>query len=265
MPYFVLGQYSHYTGVLSATVPLQWVVGAFPNIEDLACDYLEIGGALASPCNLKTLSLVACVISGDRPAMWGCQNCNRDVSLIAKVTPQLEHLVFRDPRVHFGRMRHMPGQSTDELLWMCRWFCAMDVAELRYICKFLPALLCLTIATMRDDTSDALQGMCLDKYLGVGQHPLEFRFGGMPCPDVWRQQGSGSNGPKVIIETLDTHNRLSQPNPKNPTFLFRRLLESETSEEEEAEECVGSEDEHGIENRDPPAVSEGAAHLSTGS
>mmetsp|Transcript_112838 Transcript_112838/g.324276 ORF Transcript_112838/g.324276 Transcript_112838/m.324276 type:complete len:427 (+) Transcript_112838:74-1354(+) len=191
-PYFVLRWYSHNTGARNAAVCGEWLVQTFPSLETLTCDYLQLdrqptiagslgeaavqelppagGAVLPALRGLRRLSFVAVVRNdGEEVGSWNSATCCLNLAALASFAPALECLEIRCPRLNLGRVSRRPGQSTEDLVWMCRRFCATNLPQLRGICTILPGLRELSIATLKEGVNEALtaHGGCLATFLGI--------------------------------------------------------------------------------------------------
>mmetsp|Transcript_9260 Transcript_9260/g.29433 ORF Transcript_9260/g.29433 Transcript_9260/m.29433 type:complete len:472 (-) Transcript_9260:27-1442(-) len=238
-PYFILSNYSHHTGVPGATVSMDWVALTFPKLEELTCDYLQVGSSPSALPSLRRLSLVAVVRSSEGHWLWGSEGCNRDLPAVARAAGHLERLDWRDPRLHLGRMSWRPSQSAEDLFWLCRRFCALDPALMADARRRLPRLRHLEVATVREDADFDLEALDLAQFLGLGGtggaataaaegasvEELQFRLhlGGLSedFADRWRA-AVRRVGPSLEIEVSGP----PAPSPPRPRMLLPAIAEA---------------------------------------
>mmetsp|Transcript_40488 Transcript_40488/g.90813 ORF Transcript_40488/g.90813 Transcript_40488/m.90813 type:complete len:432 (-) Transcript_40488:4-1299(-) len=195
LPYFSLSGYNHHTGVRVATTSAAWIQETFPHIDELVCEYLELGDVTFK--SLKKLSLVAIVQCMEKGGQWNSTGCSRHLPRIAAAAPDLECLVLREPKVHLGRMSRRPGQTVADLVQMCRRFCATQVETLRGIARIFTCLRVLEVDTVQEDGPDGeIHAMGLDEFLGVDRRRhLTVRLGdGSPGSAEWLETARSSSG-----------------------------------------------------------------------
>jgi len=204
LPYFSLSGYNHHTGVRVATTSASWIQETFPHIDELVCEYLEIGDVTFK--RLKKLSLVAIVQCVEKGGQWNSAGCSRHLPRIAAAAPDLECLVLREPKVHLGRMSRRPGQTVSDLVQMCRRFCATQVDTLRGIARMFPHLRVLEVDTLQEDGPDGeIHGTGVDEFLGLDSRSgraLTVRLGdGSPGAAEWLDMVR-SNGGSVQVQVV---------------------------------------------------------------
>lgn len=260
-PYFILSNYSHHTGVPGATVSMDWVVATFPKLEELTCEYLQVGEAPSPLPSLRRLSLVAVVRNSEAHALWGSEGCCRDLVALARAASCLEHLEWRDPRLHLGRMSWRPSQSAEDLCWLCRRFCALDPALLAGARRLLPRLTSLEVATVREEADFDLEPLDLAQFLGlrgagscdsapaVGEPALRLRLGGLAQEFATRWRAAAQRvGPLLDLEitapppqgpgrprtTLNPTSAVAAQDTSLAALLRRRFPAAATDSDEEA-------------------------------
>lgn len=176
LPYFVLHWFSHHTGSSVATVQAHWLAQIFPALEDLTCDYLLVcreGSGLARLPSLRRLAFAAVVADGGKTGSsrsWNTAGCSCDLKAVAQAAPDLEMLQVRSPRFNSSRMSCGPGQSVEDMPLVCRWFCAVCLADLRGVGSLFPSLRRLDVDMLRDlddQEREAVEADGLADFLGL--------------------------------------------------------------------------------------------------
>mmetsp|Transcript_59684 Transcript_59684/g.142017 ORF Transcript_59684/g.142017 Transcript_59684/m.142017 type:complete len:436 (+) Transcript_59684:160-1467(+) len=202
VPYFSLSGYNHHTGIRVATAPASWISKAFPGLEELVCDYLELEDVKVRNVTfeqLKKLSLVAVVQSIERGGQWNSSGCSRNLARLAVAAPHLECLTLREPKVHIGRMSRRPGQTVSDLVQMCRRFCATQVEALHGAARHFPRLRVLEVDTLQEEGPDGeMHKAGVRDFLGIDASSgrrISLRLGeGSPGSSEWVEAASSSGG-----------------------------------------------------------------------
>lgn len=233
-PYFLLGRYRHHSGVGVATVSLAWVARAFPNLEELTCDYLLVrpapaadaegaetdadadtdagagAEAGASPAasdepraapsvSWRHLSMVA-VVPATQGVLWSSCNAAGDLAALGSAAPHLQHLEVRCPRLHLGRMTRRPGQTAEDIARACRGFCATGLAQVSGICRMFPSLTRLEVETLKEDPCVNLEDPDLATFFEVGDGRLLLRAGGQASFLERLQAVAGRSEERLLFE-----------------------------------------------------------------
>lgn len=249
-PYFVLNRLDHDTGVSSASLSARLVAHSFPQLEELICDYLWLGGPGYSEgppplSHLRSLSLVA-LATGEQEAHWSSQHCRRDFPTLAAVAPRLETLCFRDPRLNVNRCSFRWGLAgVEDLAQSCREFCAPDIHQLAGACYHLPHLRRLEVETVSESSMPL--SVDLASHLGVGNGPFVLRLGVKGDAAALWQAASTCRGPRLVIEVLeDKYNRMLAEvvgrwrSAFKMLQRFRRATSDSTVEDDSEESSAGN-------------------------
>lgn len=211
-PYFVLNRLDHDTGVSSASLSARLLARSFPQLEELTCDYLWLGGPGYSgrpPVlhHLRSFSLVALAV-GEQEAQWSSQHCRRDFLTLAAIAPRLATLCFRDPRLNVNRCSFRWGLSgVEDLVQSCREFCAPDIHQLAGACRHLPHLRRLQVETLSESSTPLTVNLAAHLGVSDGSFVLQLGVNG-DAAALW-QAARACCGPHLAIEVLeDKDNRM---------------------------------------------------------